>query len=296
MQFHGLSAFPITPADADGRVIAADLRQIVRRAAGGGVDSICVLGSTGGFAYLSPDQRRIAADAALAEIGGTLPVMVGVGALRTDDAVALARHAQTAGADGLLVPAMSYTPLTDDEVFVHFAAIAEATDLPVCIYNNPSTTHFAFSPDLLTRLSTMPQIRAVKMPLPPNGDFGAEITALRACLPRGFSIGYSGDWSCADAMLAGADAFYSVAAGTWPVAMLRLVRAAQMGDAAETARRDAALLPLWSLFRHHGSFRVVHRAANLMGLSQAQPPRPILALAPDHDAALRDAIAALDMS
>jgi 4-hydroxy-tetrahydrodipicolinate synthase len=294
MRFQGLSAFPITPADADGKVIPGDLRRIVRQSADAGVDSVCVLGSTGGFAYLDPDQRCVALDAAMAELDGSLPLIVGVGALRTDTAISLARHAKATGADALLVPPISYTPLTDDEVFTHYAAIADAGDLPVCIYNNPTTTHFTFSPDLLVRLSAIPQIRAVKMPLPAQNDFGIEITTLRARLPQGFSIGYSGDWGCAGAMLAGADAFYSVAAGTWPEATLRLVRTGQSGDGQETTRIDAGFQPLWSLFRQYGSFRVVHRAANLMGLSDAQPPRPILPLAPDHDAALRDAISALD--
>jgi 4-hydroxy-tetrahydrodipicolinate synthase len=294
MRFQGLSAFPITPADADGKVIPGDLRRIVRRSADAGVDSVCVLGSTGGFAYLDPDQRRVAVDAAVAELDGSLPVIVGVGALRTDTAISLAHHAKAAGADALLVPPISYTSLTDDEVFTHYAAIADAGDLPICIYNNPTTTHFTFSPDLLVRLSAIPQIRAVKMPLPAPNDFGTEIAALRARLPHGFSIGYSGDWGCARAMLAGADAFYSVAAGTWPAATLRLVRTGQSGDGQETARIDAGFQPLWSLFHQYGSFRVVHRAANLMGLSDAQPPRPILPLAPDRDAALRHAISALD--
>lgn len=274
--FHGLSAFPITPTDPEGTLRPADLCPILRHAAGARVDSVCVLGSTGGYAYLDPNQRRAVAEQTVAEIGGQVPVIIGVGALRTDTAVLLARHASEVGADALLVAPISYTPLTEDEVFAHYTAIAVASDLPVCIYNNPTTTHFTFSADLLTRLSGIPQIRAVKMPLPAHGDFAAEIADLRARLPQGFSIGYSGDWGCAAAMLAGADAFYSVAGGTWPVQMLRLVRAAQSGDPAETARMDAAFQPMWSLFRKSGSVRVVHRAANLLGLTDAQPPRPIL--------------------
>ena len=74
----------------------------------------------------------------------------------------------------------------------------------------------------------------------------------------------------------------------------RLFQAAQSGDAAETARMDDAFQPLWSLFRQHGNIRVVHRAANLLGLTDAQPPRPLLPMLPEHDAALRDAIAALE--
>lgn len=292
--FRGLSAFPITPADATGRVIAADLRRIVRRIVEAGVDSICVLGSTGGYAYLDPDQRRIVVEEAVREIGGRLPLIAGVGALCTDTAMALARHAQASGANALLVAPVTYTPLTDDEVFAHYAAIAQTSNLPICIYNNPTTTHFTFTTELLARLSDIPQIRAVKMPLPGSSDFRAEMADLRTRLPQGFSIGYSGDWGCAASMLAGADAFYGVAAGTWPAPMLRLFQAAQSGDAAETARMDAAFQPLWSLFRQHGSIRVVHRAANLLGLTDAQPPRPLLPMLPEHDAALRDAIAALE--
>ncbi|WP_295047017.1 dihydrodipicolinate synthase family protein [uncultured Paracoccus sp.] len=289
--FTGLSAFPITPAQTDGRVLTADLKAILHRCADARVDSICVLGSTGGYAYLDIDQRRAATETALAEIGGRLPVIVGVGALRTDQAQSLARHARDSGADALLVAPISYTPLTEDEVFAHYAAIADVSDLPICVYNNPTTTHFRFSIDLLRRLVGIPTIRAVKMPLPAGDAFQAEITELRAALPDGFSIGYSGDWGAAAAMLAGADAFYSVAAGTWPAQMLRLIRAAQSGDAAATTRIDAALDPLWVLFRQAGSIRVVHRAATLLGLTEAQPARPILPFG--DDAALRRAIDSL---
>lgn len=289
--FHGLSAFPITPTGPDGRVRLADLQVILQRLSDARVDSVCVLGSTGGYAYLDPDQRRAAVEAAMDQIGGHAPVIVGVSALRTDTAQSLARYAQSSGADALLVAPMSYTPLTDDEVFAHYAAIAGTSDLPVCIYNNPTTTHFTFSADLLVRLAAIPSIRAVKMPL--SGDPAGEIASLRSRLPQGFSIGYSGDWGCAPAMLAGADAFYSVAAGTWPAEMLRLVRAAQSGDADDTARIDGAFQPLWSLFRQSSSFRVVHRAANLLGLTEAQPPRPILPLPPNQDGALRKAMDAV---
>lgn len=292
--FLGLSAFPITPSDPDGRVVQNDFARILRHAVEAGVDSICVLGSTGGYAYLDPDQRRRAADDAVAEIAGRVPVMVGVGALRTDVSKDLARHATAAGADALLVAPMSYTPLTDDEVFAHYAAIAGASDLPICIYNNPTTTHFSFGPDLLMRLATIPSIRAVKMPLPAQDDFAAEIACLRDSLPKGFSTGYSGDWGCGAAMLSGADAFYSGAAGAWPAPMLRLVRAAQAGNTSETARMDAAFQPLWALFRRFGSFRVMYRAANLLRLSDAQPPRPILPLPSDQDDALCKAMAVLD--
>src|SRR4051812_49544629 len=77
---------------------------------------------------------------------------------------------------------MSYTPLTEEEVYQHFIAVAEAGELPLCIYNNPSTTHFTFSEGLLARLAQVANIAAVKMPLPANSDFAGELTRfVRPC-------------------------------------------------------------------------------------------------------------------
>lgn len=290
----GLSAFPITPTSEDGQPILNDLCGLVRRLARSGVDSIGLLGSTGGYAYLDPGQRRQVVEAALQAADSKVPVIVGVGALRTDTAASLASHAAEGGAAGLLLAPMSYTPLTDDEVLQHFRAVADASDLPICIYNNPSTTHFIFSPQLLARLAMLPTITAVKMPLPADGDFAARIDLLRRDLPPGFVIGYSGDWGCAEALLRGADAWFSVAAGLWPEQTALLARAASDGDQTATALWQDRFGPLWELFRAYGSFRVVYAAANILGLTTARPPRPILPLPDLIQAEVRAAVAALE--
>lgn len=291
----GLSAFPITPTDADGQPLVTDLRRLVLRLARAGVDSIGVLGTTGGYAYLTPDQRRTVIETALDAAGGKTPVIAGVGALRSDVSAALARHAADVGAAGLLLAPMSYTPLTDDEVYHHFRMVADASDLPICIYNNPSTTHFRFGPALLARLAQLPTVGAIKMPLPADGDFGAEIARLRDLLPPDFVIGYSGDWDCPAALLQGSDSWFSVAAGLWPDQALALACAARAGDRAETARWQARFQPLWQLFQTHGSLRVVHAAACLMDLTEALPPRPILPLSQELTPQLQGAIRSLDV-
>lgn len=288
--FHGLSAFPITPADAAGRVDTAALSRVVGPLVTAGVDSIGLLGSTGTYAYLDRAERRRAI-AAAREVAGTTPLITGIGALRTDAALALARDAQIAGADGLLLAPVSYTPLTANEVFEHFVAVAGETDLPLCIYNNPGTTHFTFDVPLLTRLAAVPNIVAVKMPLPATGDLSGALAGLRAALPEGFAIGYSGDWGCAEALLAGAGAWFSVVGGLLPAQALALTRAAQKGDRETVQAMEQDFQPLWALLKQYGGVRVMYAAANLMGLTEAQPPRPILPL----DGAARDQIrAALD--
>jgi 4-hydroxy-tetrahydrodipicolinate synthase len=276
--FRGLSAFPLTPADPHGRVDTEGLARLVQCLAAAKVDSVGLLGSTGTYAYLTRAERQRAIEAATGCLDGQVPLIVGVGAMRTDDAQDLARDAAAAGADGLLLAPVSYTPLTDEEVFQHFTAVAGATALPLCIYNNPATTHFTFSDDLLARLAEVSGITAVKNPAPPPAEAQARHQALRAKVPDSFAIGYSGDWRAAGAILAGGEAWYSVVGGLLPVPSLQLLRAAQAGDAAAVARWDARFQGLWTLFQELSSLRVMYAAADILGLSRAAPPRPILPL------------------
>lgn len=274
--FQGLSAFPITPTDAQGRVDTQAHALLLERLCAAGVDSIGLLGSTGIYAYLTREERQRAVAAAVTCVARRVPVIAGVGALRTDQAQDLARDAEIAGADALLLAPVSYTPLTQAECFEHVRAVAAVTRLPICIYNNPGTTHFTFSRDLFERLAGIETIRAVKMPLPADGGYAGEIAELRRRTP--FSIGYSGDWGAAPALLAGADTWYSVVAGMLPRVALSLVRAAQKKDASAVARIDNQLQPLWETFKAYGSLRVMYVLQDELGLGAASLPRPLLPL------------------
>ncbi|KMO42670.1 dihydrodipicolinate synthase [Methylobacterium tarhaniae] len=295
MRLTGLSAFPITPADPEGRVDLPALRRLVARLREAGVDSIGLLGSTGSYPYLTRDERRRALEAALDEVGDWAPVLVGVGALRTDEAVRLAQDARAAGAAAGLLAAVSYTPLTDDEVFAHVATVARESGLPLCLYDNPSTTHFRFGPELIGRLSRLPGIVAVKSPGQEPQAVAGHLAGLRTVVPPGFSLGYSGDWTTTEALIAGADAWYSVVAGLFPQVAVDIVRAVQRGDAAEARRLDARLAPLWTLFREHSSLRVMYACANLLDLCRAAPPRPILPLGEEAQGRVAEVIRALDL-
>lgn len=273
----GLSAFPITPADPTGRVDTAALKRLLAPLVAAKVDSIGLLGSTGTYPFLPRAERRRATDAALEEINGTVPVLVGIGALRTDEAIALAQDAKAAGASAGLLAAVSYTPLTEAEVYEHFSAVAAASGLPICIYDNFGTTHFRFTPELVGRIAHLPGVVAVKATAP--SELAADhLKQLRSVVPSGFSVGYSGDWNATEALIAGGDAWYSVAAGLFPNACLAITRAAQSGNAAEARRLDAAMQPLWALFKEFSSLRVMYAAAGIKGICAAAPPRPILPL------------------
>lgn len=287
--FNGLSAFPITPCDDAGQVDTDGLGHLVARLEAAKVDSIGLLGSTGTYAYLTRAQRQRAVQTAAASVKDT-PLIVGIGALRTSDVLDLAQDAQNAGAKGLLLAPVSYTPLTQDEAFVHFETVAKATDLPMCIYNNPGTTHFNFGLPLLQRLAALPTVKAVKMPLPATGTIAQDLAKLRAALPSDFAIGYSGDWGCTEALQAGADAWYSVLGGILPEVAQAITKASQAGDIS----KDKTLQPLWALFLEFGSLRVVYAIANHLGLTNALPPRPILPLGPQAQTRVIAALEALE--
>ncbi|SCB57416.1 4-hydroxy-tetrahydrodipicolinate synthase [Rhizobium aethiopicum] len=276
--FHGLSAFPPTPADINGRVNAEALCRLLGPLCDAGVASIGLLGSTGIYAYLTREERLRAVEAAVECVNGRIPLVVGAGALRTDHAVDLARDAEAAGADALLLAPVSYTPLTQEEAYQHFLAVAKATRLPLCIYNNPGTTHFTFGCELLQRLSDIETIRAVKMPLPADGDLRGELARLRE--KADLAIGYSGDWGAAEALSSGADAWYSVIGGLLPRTALALTRAAMAGSGGEARRLDGLLQPLWEVFKAHGSIRVVYMLAEHLLDVRAELPRPLLPLGP----------------
>ncbi|HWK46539.1 MAG TPA: dihydrodipicolinate synthase family protein [Stellaceae bacterium] len=276
--FEGLSAFPITPTDANGRVDLEALRGLLARLLAAGVDSIGLLGSTGSYPYLTRAERRRTIEAAVEQARGRIPILVGIGALRTDEAVRLSQDAEAAGAAAGLLAPVSYTPLNDDEVFEHFATVARASSLPLCIYDNPGTTHFAFSPALIGRLSQLPNLHAVKSPAPGAETIADHLRGLREVIPKGFSLGCSVDWHATEALLAGAGTWYSVAGGLFPEPCLKIVRAALSGEAAEARRLNAEMRPLWDIFKQFSSLRVVYAAANLLDICHAVPPRPILPL------------------
>ena len=123
----------------------------------------------------------------------------------------------------------------------------------------------------------------------------AHLAVPRAGVPVDFSLGYSGDWTITEALLAGADTWYSVVAGLFPQPALDILCAVRAGDGGEARRMNARLEPLWALFRQHSGLRVVYACATLLDLCHAAPPRPILPLDDEARAQVAAVIRTLDL-
>lgn len=275
--FNGLSAFPLTPMqgeDVDLKAVAL----LVSRAAQAGVDSLGVLGSTGNYAYLSRNERRAVLEASVDAADG-VPVLAGIGALRTRDVLALAGDAQTAGAAALLLAPVSYQRLTDAEVFGLYEDVAAESALPIVVYDNPGTTGFTFTDDLHARIARIPGIAAIKIPPPAAGEVSTRVSKLRSGLPPETSVGISGDWVAAEALLAGCNVWYSVLAGVLPRQAKAIVEHALAGRRDLALNASAELEPVTSLFRTYGSLRVTAALAEEFGLvSSSALPLPLRGL------------------
>lgn len=295
--FTGLSAFPLTPITASG-VDEQGFIKILARLTAAHVDSMGILGSTGSYAYLTREQRKRIATLAK-QHAGDIPMMVCVGTVSTDAILHLADDAQAAGANALLLPAVSYQSLRDEEVFSLFETVTRYVSVPVCIYDNPGTTHFTFTDELHGRLSSLEGVRSVKIPGVPDSPAAAteRVEALRQHLRPGVTIGISGDAYAGLGLNAGCEIWYSVCGGLFPKTAKQITEAAAVQDHERVTALSARLEPLWTLFRKHGgSIRVIAAAAGVLGLTDTDClPRPLRPLSASDIADIAHVIATLEL-
>jgi 4-hydroxy-tetrahydrodipicolinate synthase len=160
--FHGVFPYLVSPVDADGRLRTEVLGRLCDDLIASGVHGLTPLGSTGEFAYLNPSQRTEVVATTIAAAKGRVPVVAGVAATSTSEAVAQARAYQQLGADGILAILEAYFPLGDAQVYSYFRAIAEAVDLPVVIYTNPNFQRVDLTLEVIAKLAAHPRIRYIK--------------------------------------------------------------------------------------------------------------------------------------
>jgi 4-hydroxy-tetrahydrodipicolinate synthase len=159
---HGVFPYLVSPIDAAGRIKTDVLGKLCDDLIKAGVHGLTPLGSTGEFAYLSSEQRAAVVQTTIKAAQKRVPVIAGVAATATADAVAQAKNYQQLGADGILAILESYFPLKDAQVEAYFRAIADAVDVPVVLYTNPQFQRSDLSLETIARLSTHPRIGYIK--------------------------------------------------------------------------------------------------------------------------------------
>ncbi len=161
-KFHGVYPYLVSPVDAQGRVKTDVLGKLSADLIDAGVHGLTPLGSTGEFAYLTPEQRDAVVKTTIEAAHKRVPVIAGVASTSTADAVEQAKRYQGFGADGILAILEAYFPLKDAQIEAYFRAIADAVDIPVVLYTNPNFQRSDLTLDVIARLATHPRIQAIK--------------------------------------------------------------------------------------------------------------------------------------
>jgi 4-hydroxy-tetrahydrodipicolinate synthase len=230
----------VTPMHEDGRVDFDALRRLIDWHVEQGTDCIGVVGTTGESPTVTVQEHCEIIRVACEHAAGRVPVMAGTGGNATHEAIELTRFAAKAGAACSLQVVPYYNKPSQDGMFAHFTAVAEAVDLPMVLYNVPGRTVADLQPETALRLAALPGVVGIKEA---TGNIERAAWLIKHA-PPGFAI-YSGDDGTAAAlMLLGGHGNVSVTANVAPRAMHELCRAAIEGDARRAAALHLKLLPL----------------------------------------------------
>jgi 4-hydroxy-tetrahydrodipicolinate synthase len=279
----------ITPMHEDGSVDYDGLRRLIDWHIAEGTDCIGVVGTTGESPTVSVEEHCEIIRIAVEHAAGRVPIMAGAGANSTREAIELTRYSKSVGADCTLQVVPYYNKPSQEGIYQHFKAIAEAVDLPVVLYNVPGRTVADMLPETTLRLAQVPGIVAIKEA---TGNIERAAQLIKHA-PAGFSI-YSGDDGTAVAlMLLGGHGNVSVTANVAPRLMHELCIAAIEGRVQRAREIHLQLLSLHKQLFCEPSPAPTKWAMSRLGLCRPDVRLPILPLTEPGqalvDRALRDA-------
>jgi 4-hydroxy-tetrahydrodipicolinate synthase len=237
--FTGVGTALITPFTRDGSLDEAAVKRLARRQIDGGVHFLSPCGTTGEAPTLTHRDKLRVVELVLEEANGKVPVLAGAGGYDTREAIELARDMERVGANGLLSVTPYYNKPTQEGLYQHFKAIAEATPLPIVLYNVPGRTAVNMSAETTLRLSEMRNIVAIKEH-PDLPQMSLIISGAREDF-----IVLSGDDPVTVAVMAiGGRGVISVASNEAPAEMAQIVELCEKGDFAAARKLHHWLLPL----------------------------------------------------
>lgn len=227
----------VTPMSGDGAIDFSAWDRLIEWHIDSGTQALVIGGTTGESATLTEAELHELAERASARAAGRIGLVVGAGTSSTAVTAGRAHRLSELPIDALLVVTPAYNRPTQEGLYRHFAAVAEAASKPLILYNVPARTSVDMLPATIGRLSQLPGIAAVKEAVP-----GSErVRQILAASRSGFVVLSGDDATAREAILAGARGVISVSANVAPKVMAQMVAAALRGDAPEAARLDAPL-------------------------------------------------------
>jgi len=275
MNWSGVFPAATTQFNADLSIDIDSSQQVLDALVNDGVHGLVVLGTCGENNSLEPDEKRRLLTAAVEVVAGRVPIIVGVSEFTTARAAAFAKDAEMIGADALMaLPAMVYVP-TEAELAAHFCTVAQASSLPIMLYNNPPAYRVSITMEVLKRLADEPTIVAVKESAPDTRRFTDLVRAFgdRFILMAGL------DDVALEGLVLGARGWISGLTSAFPQESVALVAAFDRGDMEEALRIYRWFMPLLHLDAEHDLVQSIKLAEQIMGRGSERVRMPRMPLA-----------------
>lgn len=262
----------VTPFDRDGALDTETGRRLAAHLVDNGLDSLVLAGTTGESPTTTTEEKLALIRAVKEEVGDRAKIIAGAGTNNTAASVELARASAEAGADALLVVTPYYSKPSQEGLFQHFSVVAEATDLPICLYDIPPRSSIPIAPETLRRLAEIPNILAVK-------DAKGNMAESALLMHETGLAYYSGDDPLNIPWLSiGASGFISVVGHAAPRALRELYTSFEEGDLARAREINATVLsPLIAAQARLGGASMAKAALRLQGIEVGDPRLPVVA-------------------
>lgn len=278
----------ITPMNQDGSIHYEQLRNLIDWHIESGTDGIVAVGTTGESATLSVEEHLSVIEETVKHVNKRVPVIAGTGANNTLEAIALSQAAEKAGADFTLSVVPYYNKPSQEGIYQHFKTIAEATSIPMIIYNVPGRTVVSMTNDTILRLSEISNIVGVKEA---SGNIGSNIELINRA-PEGFAVLSGDDHTALPFMLCGGHGVVTVAANAAPKLFADMCRAALQGDIALARELNDRLIPIYDTMFCEPSPAAPKWAVSALGKCEPHVRLPLVPLTENGQAKVRAALKA----
>lgn len=272
-QFRGSYVALVTPF-VNGAVDEAAFRKLVSWQIAEGTNGLIPVGTTGESPTLTHEEHKQVVELCIDEAAGRVPVIAGAGSNSTAEAVDFVRHASKAGADAVLVVTPYYNKPTQNGLMRHYEAVADASDVPVVIYDIPGRSVVSMNIDTMVALSEHPNITGVK----DSSQDLSRPTMLANAIGTGFSMLSGEDGTALPFLAAGGHGCISVTANIAPRMLSQMHAAWEKGDIDGAMTINAKLMPLHSAMFCETSPGPVKYAASLLGMGSEEMRLPMTSI------------------
>jgi 4-hydroxy-tetrahydrodipicolinate synthase len=287
-KFRGAFVAIVTPF-IDGQVDEQGLVDLIEFHIENGTNGIVPCGTTGESATLSHAEHHRVVELTVKTVNGRVPVVAGSGSNSTAEAINLTKHAKDAGVDGVLMVSPYYNRPSQEGLYQHYKAVAEAVDVPIILYNVPSRTSSNVLPATVARLAEIDNIVGIKEA---TGSLNQVSEVILLC-PKDFAVMSGDDFTSMATVLVGGTGVISVTSNVAPKDMADMIEAALAGDLAKANELHYKMFPLMQAMFYDSNPVPAKTTLELMGKIQSGAPRlPLCSMNDDNLAKLKATITA----